>query len=112
VTYYAVVETAAQKLAWVSLKPVTGRTHQLRAHLEHIGHAIVGDPKYVHKENWEIPGGIQNRLHLLARRIVIPHPRGGMIDVSAPLPPHMQQSWNLLGLDATRFDPIEDAPEE
>src|SRR5260370_1360376 len=46
VTYYAVVETSAQKLAWVSLKPVTGRTHQLRAHMAHIDHAIVGDPKY------------------------------------------------------------------
>lgn len=112
VTYYAVVETAAQKLAWVSLKPVTGRTHQLRAHMEHIGHPIVGDPKYFDVENWELPGGIQNRLHLLARRIVIPHPRGGFIDATAPLPPHMQQSWNLLGLDAARFDPIEDAPEE
>jgi 23S rRNA pseudouridine955/2504/2580 synthase len=112
VTYYAVVETSAQTLAWVSLKPVTGRTHQLRAHMEHIGHPIIGDPKYFNKENWEIPGGIQNRLHLLARRISIPHPRGGIIDVSAPLPPHMLQSWNLLGLEATRFDPIEDAPEE
>lgn len=112
VTYYAVVETAAQKLAWVSLKPVTGRTHQLRAHMAHIGHAIVGDPKYFNIENWELPGGLQNRLHLLARRIVIPHPRGGVIDVSAPLPPHMQQSWNLLGLDTSRFDPIENAPEE
>jgi 23S rRNA pseudouridine955/2504/2580 synthase len=112
VTYYAVVETSAQKLAWVSLKPVTGRTHQLRAHMEHIGHPIVGDPKYFEIENWELPGGIQNRLHLLARRIVIPHPRGGLIDATAPLPPHMQQSWNLLGLDAARFDPIEDAPEE
>ena len=112
VTYYAVVETAAQKLAWVSLKPVTGRTHQLRAHMEHIGHPIVGDPKYFQIENWELPGGLQNRLHLLARRIVIPHPRGGVIDATAPLPAHMQQSWNLLGLDASRFDPIEDAPEE
>jgi 23S rRNA pseudouridine955/2504/2580 synthase len=112
VTYYAVIETAAQKLAWVSLKPVTGRTHQLRAHMEHIGHPIVGDPKYFQIENWELPGGIQNRLHLLARRIVIPHPRGGVIDATAPLPPHMQQSWNLLGLDSSRFDPIEDAPEE
>ncbi|MGY2807033.1 23S rRNA pseudouridine955/2504/2580 synthase [Bradyrhizobium sp. USDA 4506] len=112
VTYYAVVETSATKLAWVSLKPVTGRTHQLRAHMAHIDHAIVGDPKYFNKENWQLPGGLQNRLHLLARRIVIPHPRGGVIDATAPLPPHMLQSWNLLGLEADRFDPIENAPEE
>jgi len=112
VTYYAVVETSGPLLAWISLKPVTGRTHQLRAHMAHIGHAIVGDPKYFSRENWELPGGMQNELHLLARRIVVPHPRGGVIDVTAPLPPHMQQSWNLLGLDAKRYDPIVDAPEE
>ena len=112
VTYYAVVETAAQKLAWISLKPVTGRTHQLRAHMAHVGNPIVGDPKYFNIENWELPGGIQAKLHLLARRIVVPHPRGGTIDATAPLPPHMLQSWNLLGFDNTRYDPIEEAPEE
>jgi 23S rRNA pseudouridine955/2504/2580 synthase len=112
VTYYAVVETAANRLAWISLKPVTGRTHQLRAHMAHIDHPIVGDPKYFTIENWELPGGMQNRLHLLARRIAVPHPRGGVIDITAPLPPHMQQSWNLLGFDAKRYDPIVDAPEE
>jgi len=112
VTYYAVVETAGPLLAWLSLKPVTGRTHQLRAHMDHIGHPIVGDPKYFALENWQLPGGMQNRLHLLARRIAVPHPRGGVIDITAPLPPHMLQSWNLLGLDAKRYDPIEDAPEE
>jgi 23S rRNA pseudouridine955/2504/2580 synthase len=111
ITYYAVVETAARQLAWVSLKPVTGRTHQLRAHMAHIGHAIVGDPKYFQIENWQLPGGMQNRLHLLARRIVVPHPRGGQIDMTAPLPLHMQQSWNLLGFDAKRYDPILEAPE-
>ncbi|WP_425329986.1 RluA family pseudouridine synthase [Terrirubrum flagellatum] len=112
-TYYAVVDTSAQKLAWLSLKPVTGRTHQLRVHTAEMGHPIIGDPKYFNIENWSLPGGIQNRLHLLARRIVIPHPRGkGTIDVSAPLPPHMQQTWNLLGLDAKRYDPILDAPDE
>ncbi len=112
VTYYAVVDTAARQLAWLSLKPVTGRTHQLRAHMAHIGHPIVGDPKYFAKENWQLPGGMQNRLHLLARRIVVPHPRGGSIDITAPLPPHMRQSWNLIGLDESRYDPIVDAPEE
>jgi len=112
VTYYAVVETAAQKLAWISLKPVTGRTHQLRAHMAHVGNPIIGDPKYFNIENYEFPGGMQNKLHLLARRIAVPHPRGGTIDVSAPLPPHMQQSWSLLGFDVSRYDPIEEAPEE
>ena len=111
-TYYALVDKAAQKLAWLSLKPVTGRTHQLRAHAAHIGHPIVGDPKYFDVENWELPGGIQNRLHLLARRIVVPHPRTGRaVDVTAPLPAHMQQSFNLLGFDTSNYDPIEEAPE-
>jgi 23S rRNA pseudouridine955/2504/2580 synthase len=100
VSLYSVVEQAGQKLAWLSMRPVTGRTHQLRAHAAHIGHAIIGDPKYFQADlNWELPGGIQNRLHLHARRIVMPHPAGGTLDVTAPLPPHMQQSWNLLGFD-------------
>jgi 23S rRNA pseudouridine955/2504/2580 synthase len=112
VTYYAVVDSAAQQLAWLSLKPVTGRTHQLRAHCAHIGHPIVGDPKYFVTENWQLPGGLQNRLHLLARRIVVPHPRGGLIDETAPLPPHMAQTWNLVGFDVSRYDPIEETPEK
>jgi 23S rRNA pseudouridine955/2504/2580 synthase len=111
VTYYAIVETAGPVVAWISLKPVTGRTHQLRAHMAHIDHPIVGDPKYFSIENWQLPGGMQNRLHLHAHRIAVPHPRGGTVDVTAPLPPHMLQTWNLLGLDAKRYDPIEEAPE-
>ena len=87
-------------LTWLALEPVTGRTHQLRVHAAYIGCPIIGDPKYFEADtNWEFPGGIQNRLHLHARRIRIPHPDGGVIDVTAPLPPHMRQSWNLLGFD-------------
>ena len=82
VSLYALADQAGQKLAWLVMRPITGRTHQLRAHAAHIGHPIVGDPKYFNIENWELPGGIQNRLHLLARRIVIPHPDGGMLDVT------------------------------
>lgn len=100
VTFYRVVEQAGQTLAWLEMEPYTGRTHQLRVHAAHIGHPIIGDPKYFEADtNWEFPGGLQNRLHLHARRIVIPHPDGGTIDVTAPLPPHMKQSWNLLGFD-------------
>ena len=119
VTYYAVVETAAQKLAWISLKPVTGRTHQLRAHAQAIGHPIIGDPKYhgdVHDPRRRdparaIPEGVERKLHLLARRIVLPHPRGGMLDVTAPLPEHMRKSFDMFGFDVKRYDPIENAPE-
>jgi 23S rRNA pseudouridine955/2504/2580 synthase len=105
VSLYSVVDQAGGKLAWLTMRPVTGRTHQLRAHAAHIGHPIIGDPKYFKaEESWDFPGGIQNKLHLHARRIVIPHPAGGTLDVTAPLPPHMQQSWNLLGFDANLGD--------
>ncbi len=113
ITYYAVVETAARIASWVSLKPVTGRTHQLRAHMAELGNPIIGDAKYFARNDWELPPGMQNKLHLLARRIRVPHPRTGKpIDVTAPLPPHMRQSWSLLAFDTDRYDPIEDAPEE
>jgi 23S rRNA pseudouridine955/2504/2580 synthase len=107
VTHYALADQAGQALSWLVMRPVTGRTHQLRAHAAHIGHPIVGDPKYFEVENWELPGGLQNRLHLLARRIVIPHPEGGVLDVSAPLPPHMRQSWSVLGFEESAGEAAE-----
>lgn len=108
VSEYAHVANAGQNVSWLQLSPVTGRTHQLRVHSDHIGHPIVGDPKYFSTENWEAPGGIQNRLHLHARRIVLPHPDIGVpkLDVTAPLPPHMQQTWNLLGWDEADGDEL------
>ena len=88
------------------MQPITGRTHQLRVHAAEIGHPIVGDSKYFNVENWQLPGGIQNRLHLHARSLVIPHPDGGILDVSAPLSAHMKQSWSLLGLTETLGDEL------
>ena len=100
VSFYRLVEQAGQALSWLEMEPHTGRTHQLRVHAAHIDCPIIGDPKYFEADqNWVLPGGIQNRLHLHARRIVLPHPDGGRLDVTAPLPPHMRQSWNLLGFD-------------
>lgn len=101
VTHYAVIDKAPPVAAWVSLKPVTGRQHQLRAHMAHIGTPILGDNKY--GGDIELPEGVADRLHLHARRIIFPHPRGGTIDVSAPLPVHMRDTFALFGFDPDRF---------
>ena len=120
VTYYATVERVPSRLAWLSMKPITGRTHQLRAHAEAIGHPIIGDPKYGLKPKndprrsdplRDVPAGVEKKLHLLARRLTLPHPRGGVLDVKAPLPAHMAASFELMGFDVSTPDPIEDAPE-
>jgi 23S rRNA pseudouridine955/2504/2580 synthase len=120
-TYYATVDKVAPRLAWLSMKPVTGRTHQLRAHAEAIGHPIVGDPKYGVRSDKDprrndplraIPAAVERKLHLVARRLVLPHPKGGTLDVTAPLPPHMQDTFDLFGFDVKHYDPIEMAPEE
>ncbi|MCF6321218.1 MAG: RluA family pseudouridine synthase [Rhizobiaceae bacterium] len=96
---YRLIENSGPNLSWLELQPVSGRTHQLRVHTAHIGHPIIGDSKYFNIENWALPGGIQNRLHLHARNIKIPHPAGGTLNITAPLPQHMVQTFNLLGFD-------------
>lgn len=102
-THYSVIDRAAHKAAWVSLKPVTGRQHQLRAHMHLIGHPIVGDNKYEGDVNMPAEN-IDKKLHLHARRLIIPHPvTGAKIDVSAPLPEHMKRSWDVLGFDPDMF---------
>lgn len=111
-SYYAIIEQAAQKFAWLSLKPVTGRTHQLRVHMQALGTPIVGDPKYQTEGKTEPVDGLANRLHLHARRLSIPHPDGSTLDISAPLPAHMQESWKALGLDAARYDQETIDPED
>jgi len=96
VTYYAVVDRAGQQVSWLSLKPVTGRQHQLRAHMAIIGHPILGDEKY--QGDRDMPEGLENKLHLHARRISFPHPSGqGVVDVTAPLPDHMRRSFAAFG---------------
>jgi 23S rRNA pseudouridine955/2504/2580 synthase len=96
VTYYAVVDSAGQKAAFLSLKPVTGRQHQLRAHMAILGHPILGDEKY--QGNRNVPEGIGQALHLHARRISFSHPSGeGVVDITAPLPEHMKQSFAAFG---------------
>ncbi|WP_208541338.1 MULTISPECIES: RluA family pseudouridine synthase [Bartonella] len=105
VSYYRVLDTRGRALSWLEMEPYTGRTHQLRVHAAYMDHPIIGDSKYFFSDNnWELPGGIQNRLHLHARRIRIPHPSGGILDIIAPLPPHMVQSFNLLAFNENDGD--------
>ncbi|WP_224702624.1 RluA family pseudouridine synthase [Devosia aquimaris] len=103
-SYYSTTDTASRRFAWVTLKPVTGRTHQLRVHMAQLGTPIIGDPRYFNIENWQGAPGLSYGLHLHARRIAIPLRNGQRLDISAPLPPHMRHSFETLGFDPDRYD--------
>ena len=110
-TYYSITDSAARRFSWVTLKPVTGRTHQLRVHMAQLGNPIMGDPRYFNIENFQGAPGLGEGLHLHARRIRLPLRSGKLLDVSAPLPPHMVQSFEALGFDADRYDVKDQDPE-
>jgi 23S rRNA pseudouridine955/2504/2580 synthase len=106
VTYYSVIDNAGSRASWLALMPVTGRTHQLRAHCAAIGTPILGDGKYgeaaAHLAG--VPGS--RRLQLHARSLSIPHPQGGRLQVTAPLPRHMRQVWEFFGFPNDAGDPF------
>lgn len=99
-TEYMVLESLARKFALMELRPLTGRTHQLRVHMQAIDCPIVGDIKYGFDDYQVADVGISEGLHLHARRIVIPaFGSGPKIDITAPLPPHMRSSFKNLGIE-------------
>lgn len=102
-TEYRVIESLARRFALIELKPLTGRTHQLRVHMQAINCPIVGDEKYGGDEMQAQDVGIADGLHLHARRVVIPaFGSGKKIDVTAPLPPHMKESFKALGIEVKK----------
>ena len=72
-TEYQVLERAADNSARVQLKPITGRSHQLRVHMQALGHPILGDRFYAH----ETAQALAPRLQLHAESLTITHPAFG-----------------------------------
>ncbi|GAB7554433.1 hypothetical protein NRB_39450 [Novosphingobium sp. 11B] len=110
-TRYRVIDRAGNRAAWVELHPLTGRTHQLRVHMAAIGHPIVGDGKYGGQEAF-LTGSISRKMHLHARRLLIEHPDGAPLDVTAPLPEHFANSLEQLGFVESEGDAEIEAPAE
>lgn len=99
-TEYLVLDNLGHEFAVMELKPLTGRTHQLRVHMQAIDCPIVGDEKYGGVQEQAHDVGISEGLHLHARRVVIPaFGSGKKIDVTAPLPPHIKESFRNLGIE-------------
>jgi 23S rRNA pseudouridine955/2504/2580 synthase len=96
-TEYRVVARAGKVAAWLALKPLTGRTHQLRAHCALLGTPIVGDRKYGGAAAH--PAGAPKGLMLHAREIRLPHPDGGVLELSAPLSETLLAGFRWLGFE-------------
>ncbi len=104
-TRYRMIDRVGNRAAWVELQPLTGRTHQLRAHMAAIGHPIVGDAKYGGAEAF-LTGGVSRKMHLHARRLRIDGPDGVMIDGTAELPAHFAETLKMLGFDPLAGDAL------
>lgn len=100
ITDFKVIDQVGRQACWLALKPLTGRTHQLRVHCAAIGTPIMGDGKYG-GETAFLPGGeFSKALHLHARSLTLTRRSGGVIHLTAPLPKHMAETWRLFGFNA------------
>jgi tRNA pseudouridine65 synthase len=86
------------RYALVEARPRTGRLHQIRRHLKHLSCPLIGDVRYgkgehnrLFREQYDL-----HRLALHASRLILPHPDGGVVDVSAPLADDLARCLELL----------------
>jgi 23S rRNA pseudouridine955/2504/2580 synthase len=102
-TEFVTVSRAAHRVAWMALRPHTGRTHQLRAHMLAMGHPILGDPKYKTDASAELSGSLKLQLH--ARRLSLPHPSRGTLILEAPISKELKEGFNRFGFDEHEANP-------
>jgi 23S rRNA pseudouridine955/2504/2580 synthase len=109
-TEYVTISRAGPRAAFMALRPLTGRTHQLRAHMKAIGHPILGDPKYGDETSAALSEGLKLQLH--ARRVALPHPSGGQLVVEAPISPELKAGFERFGFssDEAPVDPFRRKP--
>ncbi|MGA0600905.1 RluA family pseudouridine synthase [Caulobacter sp. KR2-114] len=101
-TEFVTLSRAGPRAAWMALRPHTGRTHQLRAHMLAMGHPILGDPKYRTDASAELSGDLKLQLH--ARRLVIPHPSRGTLNLTAPISPELKAGFARFGFSEDEAD--------
>ncbi len=99
---FVTVETAGKRVAWLALRPQTGRTHQLRVHCNVLGTPILGDGKYGGKEAFIEGLPASSKLHLHAHSLEFEHPRGGRMKHEAPMSKNMKKTWQFFGFNPKR----------
>jgi 23S rRNA pseudouridine955/2504/2580 synthase len=102
-TEYVTISRAAHRATWMALRPHTGRTHQLRAHMKALGHPILGDPKYGDENSSQLSGDLKLQLH--HRRISLPHPTRGQLIIEAPISREMKAGFERFGFSESEADP-------
>ncbi len=101
-TEFVSISRAGPRVTFMALRPHTGRTHQLRAHMKAIGHPILGDPKYSDEKSTQLSEGLKLQLH--ARSVMLPHPSVGMLFIEAPISPELKAGFAKFGFSEDEAD--------
>lgn len=97
-TVYEVLDHAGKKFSLLKVSPLTGRTHQIRAHLEAIGTPILGDDKYYGKERFNIKE-VMDKLYLHAYKIDLSNIYKKKKEIIADLPKHFVEACEFLQME-------------
>lgn len=98
VTAYCTIDSVGEKFSLLKAEPLTGRTHQIRAHMEYLGCPILGDGKYFGAARVRLKE-LNSKLHLHAYSIDLSAVYQKKFVVKAPLPDYFMNDIQFLGLD-------------